>query len=57
MTTIAAHRAANGLVYYLQRIAGRDGYEIRHSPGKRPVRVRVVESKAEWREFVAGLTS
>ena len=55
--TVAAFRAPTGRVYYLQRVLGRDGYEIRHSPGKRPVFVQHVDSKAEWHEFTAGLAS
>ena len=45
----------NGTVYYLQRTANRDSYEIRCNPGKRSTLVRAVESKAEWRGFIAGL--
>ena len=53
--TLHAFRAAGGRVYYLQRVDGRDGYEIRHSPGRKPVLVRRIDSKAEWYDFVGGL--
>lgn len=45
----------NGVVYYLQRTAKRDVYEIRAHPGRRSKLIRKVESKSEWTEFVRDL--